>query len=754
MMKDLKVKKILIVLLSFILVMSIVLILKKHSGSNKTQPSASPSDSAAAETSSAQPLASAESILTPAIEKTNYAPIQVNNSTGFESGWTPNSVADAYFNGGDIGYEEKSLTVAGAGSSIQSLSLYRDGVPFVSGSSYSIYFTATGTASRSIQLDAVNQDTGDVLASQTYAISTTAASYQLDFKVSGATTWNGRVVFYIGNDGTQGSTDWNTVTFTGIRIIPSQWTHAAKVNQVGYQTMDEKRCAFSYDAGDVFDVVDTATNQVVYSGAIVNKKADDNTGETVCYGDFTNVTTPGTYIIHSQIGVSSYQFTIADDPYASLNDSLLKMLSLQRCGETMDASWAGNLAHAQCHTDAATIYGTDQTLDVTGGWHDAGDYGRYIKTGSKAVNDLLFAYMYSPNAYTDSITGPDSGNGTADILDEAKYELDWMLKMQASDGGVYNKVLTTNLAEIITPDQDKQPLYVLSEETTATADFAGTMATASMAFRSTNAEFADKCLKAAESAYAYLEANPDIIDVKNPSDIKGGEYLDSNDSDGRFYTSIALWAATQDSKYLDNAKTIYQNDNSAADGVSWSTNGGYGKYLYLMQSNAQSTDSDFYNAMKDSLTKEADTIVAIEAGNSYNSSLFDYSWGSNGNVSDNGIVLSMQYDVTGNQQYRQAAIEQVNYLLGKNSLDLCFVSGFGSQSPQNVHSRTAKALQVSLTGALVGGPNASREDTITAAMGTNVPNAKVYSDSFDSYSTNEIAIYWNSSLIHLLSKLK
>jgi len=136
-----------------------------------------------------------------------------------------------------------------------------------------------------------------------------------------------------------------------------------------------------------------------------------------------------------------------DDPYEELSDAMLRLLSLQRCGQDLDESWAGSFAHKECHTDQANLTGYNTLYDVSGGWHDAGDYGKYMKTGTKAVNDLLFAYMRNPGLYDDDNQGPDSHNGIPDILDEAKYELEWMLKMQEDNGGVHVKVVSWRFCE-------------------------------------------------------------------------------------------------------------------------------------------------------------------------------------------------------------------------------------------------------------------------------------------------------------------
>ena len=158
--------------------------------------------------------------------------------------------------------------------------------------------------------------------------------------------------------------------------------------------------------------------------------------------------------------------------------------------------------------------------------------------------------------------------------------------------------------------------------------------------------------------------------------------------------------------------------------------------------------------MKKSLKTEADGLLGVMNGNGYLCSLDSYGWGSNSEALNNGVIMSMAYDFTGNQKYQQAAAEQVHYVLGRNSLNICFVTGFGSNTPSDVHSRVAKAKNTSLPGALVGGPDSYRDDKLTQALPDNMPPAKMYIDSFDSWSTNEVAVYYNSALIHMLGRIK
>ena len=186
-------------------------------------------------------------------------------------------------------------------------------------------------------------------------------------------------------------------------------------DQIGYKPASKKIAVFrDVNGQSEFSVVDASTKKAVYTGKLSAKMGNSGAGEDDWQGDFSSVKTPGKYYITCKGLEDSYPFEIAADPYTSLFDDSIKMLTLQRCGE---AVVAGKFSHPACHTGLATVYGTSQKIDVSGGWHDAGDYGRYVVAGAKAVGDLLYAYLENPSKA---------------ILDETKYELDWMLKMQQS----------------------------------------------------------------------------------------------------------------------------------------------------------------------------------------------------------------------------------------------------------------------------------------------------------------------------------
>lgn len=679
------------------------------------------------------------------VKETDYAPIEIDNNTDFSTSWSTMS-SDGYLEL-NATYDQLNVLIASLGTSIDSNQLYRDGIPYLKDEQYEISFEISSTVDRKIVVALVNADSNQVLFSTELNINSEKKQQSIQYVHNSESIWNGRLTFYLGNDN---STVEQTITINNLRINNlSSSDNTIKINHLGYLEADQKRCVFPYNQGDLFDVRNADTNEIVYTGAIVKEIVNPLTNETNYYGDFTNITTPGRYYIESQIGGKSYQFIISDEIYDNVFKSLLKGISIQRCGIDLPEAVYGDYAHSACHTSEATIYGTEEKANAVGGWHDAGDFGRYVKTGTKALNDLLLGYLTSPDSFGDNSSILESGNGIPDVLDEARYELEWLLKMQLSWGEVYSKEVTNNLPGTISPEMDDQQLFLLPSETTIVGDFSATMALAYLAYKDIDIDFAEKCLEKSILSWQYLKDNAEMVEHTNPPEIIAGEYRDDSDADERFFASMALWAVTKENKYYDYAIEQFSKGNNNGNG--YTNVGAYGKYIFLKQ--AEAIDMKDYQVIYDSFIEEAQGILNAALSDGYNTSVYNYEWGSNGTIADNGNLLMMAYDLTKDHSYRQMAIEQLNYLFGKNSLNMSFVSGYGYNSPKNVHHRLSEFKNISLNGVLVGGPNSSREDDVTMQIGADIPAAKVYADNYESYSTNEMSIYWNASLIYLIASL-
>ncbi|MBN2618834.1 MAG: glycoside hydrolase family 9 protein [Spirochaetales bacterium] len=503
------------------------------------------------------------------------------------------------------------------------------------------------------------------------------------------------------------------------------------INQVGYLPNELKKVKITTNK-ETFNVVNSKTNEVVYNGKFSIGIDDPASGDTVYTGDFSDLKLDGTYYIEVPELGKSYTFTIGANVYSSLYKGVEDVFYVQRCGEDL-GSIAGDWAHKACHTSMATIYGTTEKLDVSGGWHDAGDYGRYVGPGAKAVADLLL-----------------SNNLTEKLLSEAKYELDWMLKMQdKKTGGVYHKVTTPAFIGSVMPDTNSTELVISPISSTATADFAAIMAFSSRVYEKTATADAKKMLTASIQAWNWLEENPVYPGFVNPQGITTGEYGDPQDGDERFWAAVELYLSTGEEKYLEFAKNSF-NQNKW-DGMGWQDIGTYGVISYLFW-DKKDKDVEFYNILKNHFIESVEKISEMSKKDGYGISLgMNYPWGSNEVVADNGCRLMYGYQLTENELYRNQALDHLNYLLGANSLNFSYVSGFGTDSLQNPHHRPSQAIGKATPGMLAGGPNSGLQDPLAESKLAGLPPAKCYIDAEPSYSTNEMTIYWNSPLYLLLS---
>ncbi len=514
------------------------------------------------------------------------------------------------------------------------------------------------------------------------------------------------------------------------------------VNQVGYRTDSVKKAVIRGEgASDEFEVINADTKAVAYKGKLGDAITNTNADEINRIADFSDLKESGKYYVKCGTLDDSYTFEISDNVYEKLIDDSVRMLYLQRCGEEIIDK---DFGHKACHTSMATVYGTNNKIDVNGGWHDAGDFGRYTVAAAKAVADLMYAYDANPEMFSDNIGIPESGNGIPDILDETKYELDWMLKMQADNGGVYHKVSCENFPGYIMPTEEKGALIVTPISSTATADFCASMAMASEFYKEYDKDFAAKCLNAAEKAWAFLEENPNFI-FKNPEDITTGDYGDSTDKDERYWAAAQMYRATGDDKYSQALSSM-----KTSKGLDWSTVGDYGNIAIITMDNADKESAIYKNAVN-AVISQADKHVTATDASAYGVAVSTFNWGSNMTVANAGIIMSLANKLTGDSKYAADAESQLDYLLGVNPLGKCFVTGFGTDAPQNPHHRPSMAVGSAMPGMLVGGVDQMLDDSAAKAYCRYSAPAKRYVDHSESYSTNEITIYWNSPLTYLLA---
>ncbi|HLP18332.1 MAG TPA: glycoside hydrolase family 9 protein [Bacteroidota bacterium] len=547
-------------------------------------------------------------------------------------------------------------------------------------------------------------------------------------------------------------------------LSPALLCASVMVNQAGYLPAGDKTF-FTTTQADSFRVHDASTGEVQFAGKLtVSRLNDPATGLNVYKGDFSALTRPGTYYVlipNTHPLDESVNFTIAPDVYLPLYNMSLKGFYLQRCGQSIPPLFGGVYARSGCHSNDGTFHSTAEGtgyMAAVGGWHDAGDYGKYIVNAGVTVGTLLMAYELFPTRFAaDDLKILGSGNSVPDILDETRFELEWMLKMQqASSGGVFSKLTREKFEGFVMPSADNSVTrYIYQIATTATGDFAAVMARASRVYRAFDPAFADTCLAASRRAWAYLQAHPTIVPTggfKNPIGTETGEYGDANDSDERLWAASELFSATGESAFGSYYALNYSKSSLISQTMGWGNvrTMAHLAYYYAQQPTANAA---IKAALKQSLLDYANAIVTQANAEGFKVAIKpgEYVWGSNSEVLNRGLLLILaSRESGGTPAMLSAAQSQLNYILGANAHNLSFVTGVGARHVMNPHHRPSASDGVTepVPGLVAGGPDQNRSDaTLKSRFTTSTPPALIYADVMDSYASNEIAINWNAPLV-------
>lgn len=527
------------------------------------------------------------------------------------------------------------------------------------------------------------------------------------------------------------------------------------VNQVGYPIDAAKVAYFTNASGGTFEVIDVNKDAIVYRGEVGDAAQDAASGASVAAGDFSDIEAPGTYQIKYQ-DQRSAPFQISELPYQELHRGLVKAFYFYRCGTELTEEFAGPFTHKACHTSEGIVHGDpSRRRDGNGGWHDAGDYGKYTGPGAKAVADLLLAYEFYPEAFRQTIPLPETDGVMPDVLHECKWELDWLFKMQDDHGGCFHKLTTLRFPGYVMPEDDTADLYFMPVSATATGDFAGVMAMAARIYKPFDEAYAARCLEAARRAWEWLAANPDVPGFKNPSDVFTGEYGDKVDTDERYWAAAELYRTTGEASYHEAFKKLAAKEFPKYT-LGWADMGGYGTIAYLF-GGADKAETELYEKLVDGLRKEADALIDLCMNDGYSVALkqSDYIWGSNMVLMNNAMLLLVAYQMFEDEVLEAAALEQVHYMMGRNVLDISYVTGFGDRAYNDPHYRpgVADGIDQAVPGFVAGGPNTGLQDDAMREhlAGKGLAPAACYVDHMDSYAGNEVTIYWNSPAVFALS---
>ena len=540
-------------------------------------------------------------------------------------------------------------------------------------------------------------------------------------------------------------------------------TERIKADQIGYNAKSVKIAIVPDSTSDEFQIVDIQ-DKVVYKGVTSNADKWWASGTSVKQADFSDFDTPGIYIIKCDGAIQSFPFAIGEGIYTDLAIAAIKSYYFARAGVEITPEYGGKYARPAGHPDTKVIVHKSAAgpkrkegdiISSPGGWYDAGDYNKYVVNSSITVWELLNAVELHPE-YAKSLKTniPESGNNLPDIVDELLFNLRWMMTMQdPADGGVYHKLTSLRFCDMIMPDKDTLARYVVKKSTAAALDLAATCAKAYRVLEAYDAEIPglrDSLMKTAEQAWNWAQKNPTVYFDRNPEGVMTGQYNDIYIRDEFTWAAIEMTLSTRDKqKYMSAiTKEDFQFSTPA-----WDSSSVLG--VMSMLNNPDYSDLfnyDLYSFMRDGLIRLANQYLGDYRKSQYATPLTSFVWGSNSVAANQGIVLASAYRATGITRYMEAAQADLHYILGRNPLDYCYVTGFGGKTVKDIHDRrsTSDGIESPVAGYLCGGPNATAGGDIPDSLYKYKTPAMRYCDIVGSYTTNEIAINWNSALIGLL----
>ena len=514
-----------------------------------------------------------------------------------------------------------------------------------------------------------------------------------------------------------------------------------RLNSIGFLPAQTKQASIAA-AGTNFSVIRQGESTAIFSGVLTGLRTNADTGEGLFTADFSTLTNTGMFQLDVPGVGRSATFCIGNDVYRVAFITVTRAMYLWRCGTAVSGAHDGKtFSHAACHTNDAWldfVGGGHVRTNGNGGWHDAGDYNKYVVNAGVTVGCMFRAWEdFKPALKKFPLNLPESGGALPDFLAEIKWELDWLLTMQAPDGSVYHKLSTRDFGGFILPEQETAERYFTPWSSAATADFVAMLAAGARHFRECDPAYAARCLAAAEKSYAFLVAHPENHRADQTGFSTGG--YPTRDDDDRLWAAAELWTATGDTNCLHDFETrAGRLERKIEITWDWGNVGNLGMLTYLF-SERGGRDEKLVESIRNSVLSAAVEIVRTRDAHGYARPLGSrYSWGGNGAVARQTVVLQAAHRLSPKPEYRQTALDALGYLFGRNSFGRSFVTGLGANPPLHPHDRRsgADAVAEPWPGYLVGGPN---------------PGATDWDDEQSDFRTNEIAINWNGALIYVLA---
>lgn len=518
-------------------------------------------------------------------------------------------------------------------------------------------------------------------------------------------------------------------------------TQSIRLNSLGFQPQSSKKATVAGEARS-FVIKQVSGQAVVFKGNLSSPAFQKDVNQSTSTADFSSLTKSGNYYLETPEGIKSIEFEISPKVYNQAFYTCMRGFYLWRCGTAVEGVHNGiHYAHEACHLDDG--YEDYQgkpgvRRNGTGGWHDAGDYGKYVVNAGVTVGMLFMAWdQFRDKLKNYSFDLPETAKGYPDFLKELKWETDWLLSMQYTDGSgkVSHKLTAKNFEPFCKPEDDRQKRYFTDWSSAAVADFAAMMAQAARYFEPYDKTYSQKCMAAAQLSYKFLKENPhDKRFVQG--EFKTGGYQTS-DPDDRLWAAAEMWETTGNTEFLkDFEKQAASQDFKIDDDWDWGDISNLGMFQYAL-SKKTGRDPEILRTIRTNILKSADAIAKNASADVYGRPLIRYYWGCNGTIARQVLNLQVANLISPDIKFIQTAQDAIAHLFGRNYYNRSFVTGLGINPAMNPHDRRSgsdKEVQP-WPGYLVGGGH----------------SATGWYDKEEDYRTNEIAINWQAALVYALA---
>ncbi len=489
------------------------------------------------------------------------------------------------------------------------------------------------------------------------------------------------------------------------------------VDQFGYLPESEKIAVIgcpeigfdaeeTYTPGNTFAVINANTHTEIFSDTISSWKngaIDSTSGDKVWYFDFSKLTEDGSYyILDKENNYASFPFSVSEDVYKNALKHAFRTFFYQRAGFAKEKpyaeeGWVDSASHIGKGQDTECRNFLDKDnpateKDVHGGWYDAGDYNKYTNWTADYIHYLLLAYEENPSAWTDDCNIPESGNGIPDIIDEVKFGLEHLLRLQFEDGSL---IAVVGVSHGCPPSTGKDPSYWGGPSTSATLSGAMAYAYGAKVLKEFDADFAQKLEKAAIQAWNWAKKNPDVLFYNNSAEhgtqgLAAGqqEVDDLARIEKKIHASMRLFDLTKKEEY----KQFFEENYTQARMIAWQLVFPFGEAnqdMLLYYSKLPDANEKIASQIQSIYKKGVDTIYNLFAIRDQTDAYFayqkDYVWGSNGTKSKQGNIYHnlITYDISPTTEietnFKNLAARYIHYLHGVNPLNFCYLTNMNSR---------------------------------------------------------------------------